>query len=662
MAGSPFGRYALISLLGRGGMGEVWRAYDTVTDRVVAIKTLLAQYSDDPKFQKRFRREAQTAARLNSPHVIPIYDYGVIEGRLYVSMRLIDGRDLQAVLAEGPLQADRAVRIIEQVAKALHAAHDIGFVHRDVKPSNVLLDKDDFAYLIDFGIARATDDTRLTGTGNAIGTFQYMAPERMTDNTDDPRADIYALTCVLYECLTGRPPFAGSTTASLIYAHLHAPPPQPSTTQPDVPATLDAVIATGMAKEPNHRYATTVELAAAAHHATTTPISRADVPAKPIIPSAPNLAIPGGPPNAAPARRVINSLPSAPPTNQPSTIPPPARRLGSTPPDPHRASPAKKARPNRSVFVLAAVAAVVIVVVVATLIIAKREDKPTSATANPTGPFTGTFSVVFGPLLPTSGGEIAAAATGMYAIRSTCPSTGCVATAKLTGPDPGKSLVLDQISAQWVGVDIIDKTSAPQSFRTACPETATSELWEVLRLTPSPNGTAFSGDETIIDAHTGCQAKRSVSLTRIAVAEEASAPDPASQPPRTGSPADALHGRYRVTYNRGTGIPAVHEGPVLTSCLRAQARCISSLVSDPGGQTQVLRWVDSKWLWNLDYKVGCDLDEKQVQLKASAEFPLPDPPQNPITLLTGRGWDTATGGTECDGQTGTTTTYQRLGD
>jgi serine/threonine protein kinase len=270
--GTPFGRYRLIDLLGRGGMGEVWRAHDTAADRIVAIKMLPVQYSDDPMFQQRFRREAQAAARLNSPHVIPIYDYGEIDGRLYVSMRLVEGRDLQAVIADGPLAPGRAVRIIEQVAKALHAAHKVGLVHRDVKPSNVLVDEDDFAYLIDFGIARATDDTRMTGTGNAIGTFQYMAPERMTDSVDDARADIYALACVLYECLTGQPPFAGSTLANLMYAHLHTPPPQASTTQPDVPAPLDAVIATGMAKDPDHRYPTTVELASAAHDAITTPL------------------------------------------------------------------------------------------------------------------------------------------------------------------------------------------------------------------------------------------------------------------------------------------------------------------------------------------------------------------------------------------------------
>jgi serine/threonine-protein kinase len=144
---------------------------------------------------------------LNTPHVIPIYDYGEIDDRLYVCMRLIDGRDLRNVLADGPLEPSRAVRIIEQVAKALHAAHEVGLLHRDVKPSNILLDKDDFAYLIDFGIARAADETRLTKTGNTIGTFHYVAPERLSGAAgEDARADIYALACVLYECLTGRTP------------------------------------------------------------------------------------------------------------------------------------------------------------------------------------------------------------------------------------------------------------------------------------------------------------------------------------------------------------------------------------------------------------------------------------------------------------------------
>ena len=273
--GTPFGRYRLIELLGEGGMGEVWRAHDTVTDRVVAIKVLPAKLSKDEEFQRRFRREAHAAARLETPHVVPIHDYGEIDGRLFVCMRLIKGRDLAAVLADGPLKPARAVRIIGQVAEALHAAHEIGLIHRDIKPSNILLDDRDFAYLIDFGIARDADDTRLTKTGNTIGTFAYIAPERLDPKgEEDARVDIYSLACVLYECLTGEPPFAADTMPRLIVAHMNSPPPRPSITRPEVPAQVDKVIATGMAKDPDQRYATTIELADAARDAITAPIKR----------------------------------------------------------------------------------------------------------------------------------------------------------------------------------------------------------------------------------------------------------------------------------------------------------------------------------------------------------------------------------------------------
>jgi serine/threonine-protein kinase len=273
--GTPFGRYRLIELLGRGGMGEVWRAYDTDTDRIVAIKLLPAYFSDNEEFQRRFRREAHAAARLNTPHVVPIHNYGEIDGRLYVDMRLIEGRDLQEVLADGPMEPGRAVRVIEGIALALHAAHEVGLLHRDVKPSNVLLDENDFAYLIDFGIARALDESRLTSTGVGPGTVLYIAPERLGEHPDedDARVDIYALACVLYECLTGRPPFSGSP-ASIIAAHLNTPPPQPSSTQQNVSGQFDEVIATGMAKDPDNRYSTTVELADAARDAITVPIQR----------------------------------------------------------------------------------------------------------------------------------------------------------------------------------------------------------------------------------------------------------------------------------------------------------------------------------------------------------------------------------------------------
>jgi serine/threonine protein kinase len=190
--GTPFGRYRMVQLLGRGGMREVWRAHDTDTDRIVALKLLPPHLSGDEEFQRRFRREAHAAARSNDPHVIPIHNYGEIDGRLYVDMRLIEGRDLAAVLADGPLEPDRAVRIIEGVALALHAGHGVGLLHRDVKPSNILLDKNDFAYLIDFGIARALDETRMTKSGNTIGTFAYIAPERLGKRAEeDNRSQLY---------------------------------------------------------------------------------------------------------------------------------------------------------------------------------------------------------------------------------------------------------------------------------------------------------------------------------------------------------------------------------------------------------------------------------------------------------------------------------------
>ncbi|KAA1252230.1 protein kinase [Mycobacterium simiae] len=271
MEGTSFGKYRLVELLGRGGMGEVWRAHDTATDRAVALKILSAEISHDQIFQQRFRREAHAAARLSSPHLIPIHTYGDINGRLFVDMRLIEGSNLQSVLSRGPLVPDRAVRIIEQVAKALHAAHRGGLLHRDVKPSNILLDADDFAYLIDFGIARAAGEVGLTAVGDVIGTYHYMAPERFSTAQIDGRCDIYSLACVLYECLTAQHPFPGDSLEQQITNHRTTPPPRPSRTNPGLPVGLDIVIAKGMAKSPGDRYSTAVELALAARDALSTP-------------------------------------------------------------------------------------------------------------------------------------------------------------------------------------------------------------------------------------------------------------------------------------------------------------------------------------------------------------------------------------------------------
>jgi eukaryotic-like serine/threonine-protein kinase len=266
-----FGRYRLQELLGEGGMGQVYRAFDTETDRIVALKLLPPHLVKDREFEQRFRREAKTAASLNDPHIVPIHHYGEIDGRLYVDMRLIAGRDLGQVIREGDgrLEPARAVSYVEQLAEALQAAHDAGLVHRDVKPSNVLITDRNFVYLIDFGIAQSSDQTRMTNTGLAIGTFAYMAPERMREGTADSRSDVYALACVLHECLTGKPPFAGKSVEQLVAGHLMTEPPRPSTQVSGIAESFDEVIAKGMAKDPEARYQTTVELASAARNALT---------------------------------------------------------------------------------------------------------------------------------------------------------------------------------------------------------------------------------------------------------------------------------------------------------------------------------------------------------------------------------------------------------
>jgi serine/threonine-protein kinase len=265
-----FGRYELLTLLGAGGMGQVWRARDSRTNRVVALKVLPEHSAADEELRERFRRECRAVAQLTEPHVIPIHDFGDIDGRLYLNMRLIEGTDLRTLIErEAPLSPRRAVAIIAQVAGALQAAHDVGLVHRDVKPSNVLVCADDFAYLIDFGIAHASDDRTLTKAGETIGTMAYMAPEAIGAAVKiDARVDVYALACVLYECLTGQPPFTSTLGAQgLIANHLHTPPPQPSASTIDVPAAFDAVIAKGMAKNPDDRYQTAHELVEAARAA-----------------------------------------------------------------------------------------------------------------------------------------------------------------------------------------------------------------------------------------------------------------------------------------------------------------------------------------------------------------------------------------------------------
>jgi serine/threonine-protein kinase len=359
--GTPFGRYRLVELLGRGGMGEVWRAFDTAMNRVVALKVLPANLADDAQYQARFRREAHAAASLDEPHIVPIHDFGEIDGRLYVTMRLIDGKTINELVADGPVAPQRAVLIVEQIAAALGAAHRIGLVHRDVKPSNILVTEDDFAYLIDFGIARAAEATKLTSTGATIGTLAYMAPERFTTDRDDARADIYALTCVLHECLTGVQPFPGESVERQISSHLTQPPPRPSTMQPGISPQMDQVIATGMAKSPDQRYQTTKDLALAARAALAAP---SQVPPPP--PPPPAFGAPPTPSWPTPAPYPVAG-PSAPPTQAATHYQAPSGPPAWSPPMPN-VQPSAWWK-NAAVWILLALVTVIAIVVAAVIVI-----------------------------------------------------------------------------------------------------------------------------------------------------------------------------------------------------------------------------------------------------------------------------------------------------
>jgi serine/threonine-protein kinase len=319
-----FGPYQLKRALGRGGMGEVYEAEHTVKGWTVALKLMSESVSSDPVFRERMRREARITGRLQEPHVVPIHDYGEIDGQMFLEMRLIEGTDLDTLLKRfGSMSPPRAVAIVTQIASALDAAHAAGVTHRDVKPPNILVTRDDFAYLVDFGIASATTDEKLTQFGTAVGTWKYMAPERFSNDPVDHRADVYSLACVLYECLTGSPPYASDSAGGLVTAHLMKPIPQPSAIRAGVPRAFDSVISRGMAKRPHERYASAGDLARAAHDALTNPeqtqavniLRRSEESTLPHLKG----AIPPAPSQRPPAG--FAATPSG-PANQPASNPP----------------------------------------------------------------------------------------------------------------------------------------------------------------------------------------------------------------------------------------------------------------------------------------------------------------------------------------------------
>jgi class 3 adenylate cyclase/ABC-type oligopeptide transport system substrate-binding subunit/streptogramin lyase len=267
--GTKVAGYRIVRLLGEGGAGAVYLAVDEQLDRPVALKLLPPELCRDERFRQRFLREARTAAGIEHPGIVPIYAAGEADGVLYLAMRHVPGTDLRHVLErDGRLELGRAIRILVPVAEALDAAHAQGLVHRDVKPGNILVDENDRAFLADFGLAKhAATVNSLSREGAFSGTIDYIAPEQIEGGEVDGRVDVYALACVLFESLTGRPPFERQTDVAVVFAHLKDPPPTLTALLPELPRALDGVLARGMAKDPDDRYRTAGELIADARAA-----------------------------------------------------------------------------------------------------------------------------------------------------------------------------------------------------------------------------------------------------------------------------------------------------------------------------------------------------------------------------------------------------------
>ena len=329
-AGAQIASYQLEEEIGRGGMAVVYRARDVRLGRWVALKVLAQDYAQDEAFRQRFIRESRTAASVDHPNIIPIFDAGEAGGVLYIAMRYVAGQDVHSLLhSAGPLPVARALGIVSQVASALDAAHACGLVHRDVKPANMLLGggadtgRADHIYLSDFGISKQLNATSsLTMTGQVLGTLNYLAPEQIEGRQVDGRADAYALACTAFELLAGSPPFRRDENMAVMWAQLNAAPPQLTSLRPDLPPAVDRVLARGLAKSPAERFPSCVAFSAALHQAcapvldgTAGPVP-GSAPPRATRPAAPTAADPVPTPAAAPPPRPARR-PNSPPAPRP---------------------------------------------------------------------------------------------------------------------------------------------------------------------------------------------------------------------------------------------------------------------------------------------------------------------------------------------------------
>src|SRR5215207_1406126 len=259
-AWSQISRYELIAEIGRGGMGVVYRAYEPALDRTIALKMLAPELANQPGFVARLRREAISAARLRHPNIALLYEFGQADDTAFLAMEYLPGRSLRQLLEAGPLPAERVINILDQIGQALDYAHSMGIVHRDVKPSNILVSPAEQAMLIDFGLAEVSECTLLTADSAVLGTPHYMAPEQAAGRGSGERGDQYALAAVAYEMLTGVPPFHGRAATAVVHAHIYELPPPPTERRPTLPVAVNAVLLRGLAKQPQDRYPALAEV------------------------------------------------------------------------------------------------------------------------------------------------------------------------------------------------------------------------------------------------------------------------------------------------------------------------------------------------------------------------------------------------------------------
>ena len=362
--GEQLGGYRIESVIGRGGMGIVYLAEQVRLERKVALKVISPELAHDEGFRTRFERESRVAASIDHTGVVPVYEAGEQDGLLYLAMRYVPGTDLKAALTGGPLDPARALAIVSQVGGALDAAHARGLVHRDVKPGNILLEDAGGAervYLSDFGLTkRVSSASGITATGFVVGTLDYIAPEQVQGSAVDARTDVYALACVLFHALSGRVPFERDNDMAKMYAHANLDAPSLAEAAPGLPRALDDVVARGMAKDPDARFASAGDLGRAA-----------------------DAALHGGAPTvaersvavgaAAPGQSTVASPPPDPPTaeTQPLPPPPPVPQAAPAPPPPPHWTPAAPSGsgggPSAGVIAAAVVLVAIIGVAVALL-------------------------------------------------------------------------------------------------------------------------------------------------------------------------------------------------------------------------------------------------------------------------------------------------------